>query len=408
MYSPETGRAWAEVNMGNLRHNYNVLKQRLPKSCKVMPVLKANAYGHGALAVALELEAAGADAFCVATVREGVELRKGGVKSEILILGYTHPRDFGLLWEYGLSQTAIDARYAKILDSFGKKTHVHIGVDTGMHRLGERCENIENILEILRCENLVIDGIYTHLCAADSTENPYADYTEAQIEAFYEVVEKIRAEGFRCPRIHIQSSYGAINYPGLNCDYARIGIAIYGLLSTQEDTDELGNELKPVLSLKARVSSIKELKAGESTGYGMRFVATRDMKIAVLSIGYADGVPRSLSCGRGSVIISNRKVPIIGLICMDQMTVDVTEIPNVQQNDIAVIIGKSGNEEIKAGEIAKQADTITNEILSRLGGRLGRVFIRGDEPDERKMGTLQKRPSKAAVPCGTARVQTNN
>ncbi|NLT63642.1 MAG: serine racemase VanT catalytic subunit [Clostridiales bacterium] len=369
------GRAWIELNMDNLRHNYGVLRKLLPDTCQIMPAVKANAYGHGAVPIARELNAIGVRAFCTASVQEGAELRSSGIVGEILILGYTHPEDFCLLRKYRLTQTVLDAEYAGALEGFGEKIHVHIAIDTGMHRLGERSENIENILKIFQCKNLIIDGMYTHLCASDIMEEPYIDYTRKQIRAFYKVAERIKAEGYRCPKLHIQSSYGVLNYRNLNCDYARTGIALYGLLSTREDTENCAADLLPVLSLKARVSAVKELKAGEAAGYGLQFVAPHDMKIALLSIGYADGVPRSLSCGGGNVLIAGRKAPIIGRICMDQMTVDVTGIPEVRQNDIAVIIGSSGDEKISAGEIAEQADTITNEVLSRMGVRVNRICV---------------------------------
>lgn len=366
-------RAWIELNMTNLRYNCETLRKLLPETCKLMPAVKADAYGHGAIPVAQELNRIGITDFCVATVMEGVALRKNRIKGRILILGYTHPDEFSLLRRYHLTQTVLDYDYAKILNSYGGVIHVHIGIDTGMHRLGERCENIDKILQIFKLKNLAIDGMYTHLCASDSKEAPYEEYTLMQIRAFNEAVNRIKAEGYKCPKLHIQSSYGILNYPEICCDYARVGIALYGLLSTEEDTNNCNTELRPVLSVKARVSAIKSLKAGESAGYGLQFTAPRDMKIAVLSIGYADGIPRALSSGKGYVLINGVKVPVIGRICMDQMSVDATDLPDVKRNDVAVIIGKSEDAEISAGELAKEADTITNEILSRLGGRLNRI-----------------------------------
>jgi serine/alanine racemase len=373
MSEAKMGRAWKELNMENLRNNCEVLRRLLPENCQLMPALKANAYGHGAVSVARELNAMDVKAFCVATLHEGVELRKNGIKGEILILGYTHPDDFYLLRKYRLTQTVLDIECAQALNSYGHIIHVHIGIDTGMHRLGERCENIDNIIDMFKCENLIVDGMFTHLCASDSMEKPFAEYTNAQIFLFFRVVKRIKEEGIVCPKLHIQSSYGIFNYPDLKCDYARVGIALYGLLSSQEDTKKCVADLRPVLSVKARVSVVKNLSAGEFVGYGMEFAAPSDMKIAVLSIGYADGIPRNLSCGKGSVLIAGKRAPIIGRICMDQMSVDVTDIPNIKQNDVAVIIGKSGDAEILVGDIANQAGTISNEILSRLGSRLNLV-----------------------------------
>ena len=375
MSAMPTGRAWIELDMENLRHNCEVLQKLLPDGCHLMPALKANAYGHGAVLIARELNAIGIRAFCVASLEEGVMLRRNGIKGDILILGYTYPEDFYLLRKYRLTQTVLDTEYAELLNSCGYKIHVHIAIDTGMHRLGERCDNTYGIIGIFKCKNLVIDGMYTHLCAADSTDERGTDYTNMQIVAFYEVVRLIKAEGIKCPMLHIQSSYGIINYPNLKCDYARIGIAIYGLLSRRSDTENCSIDLRPVLSVKARVSATKKLSAGESAGYGLQYTAPCDMKIAVISIGYADGIPRALSCGKGSILIDGEKAPIIGRICMDQLTVDVTDIPSVKRDDIAMIIGKSRNSQIAACELAEEADTITNEILSRLGERLTRVCV---------------------------------
>ena len=189
------------------------------------------------------------------------------------------------------------------------------------------------------------------------------------------LIFQIQNHGFLCPKTHLQASYGVLNFPNLSGNYARIGIALYGVLSTRENDCPV--DLRPVLSLKARVISVKNLLKGESVGYGLQYTAKENTKIAVLSIGYADGYPRSLSCGIGKVLVKGIEAPIVGRICMDQMTVDVTKISNVTTGDIATIIGKSGASEITVYDIAEQAGTITNEILSRLGPRVERLVING-------------------------------
>jgi len=369
------GRAWIELDMNNLRHNVNVLRGLLPNNCQLMPAVKANAYGHGAVEISRELNANGIRAFCVASVLEGVELRKGGIKGEILILGYTHPKQFYLLRKYRLTQTIIDYRYAKTLDGYGKKFTVHIKIDTGMHRLGERSENMGEILQIFKCKNLIIAGIYTHLCADDTDRRMDIAFTQMQINNFYYLLSIIEKNGFKLPKVHIQSSYGIFNRPDLAFDYARVGIALYGMLSNLEDTENYNTELRPVLSVKARISMIKTIYAGEPAGYGLAFTAPCERRIAVLAIGYADGFPRRLSCGEGYVLINGQKAPVIGRVCMDQMMVDITGIKGISQGDIAVIIGKSGNTKITACEIAEQTGTIPNEVLSRLGKRLERYCV---------------------------------
>jgi serine/alanine racemase len=367
------GRAWIEIDMNNLRHNINVVRSLLPDGCRLMAVVKANAYGHGAVEIAKELSSNGIHAFCVASVLEGVTLRKHGIEDEILILGYTHPKQFHLLERYRLTQTVIDFGYAKALNGYEIKLPVHIKIDTGMRRLGERSENIDGILRIFKCKNLVINGIYTHLCAVDSDRQTDKDFTQIQIDNFYRVLSKIKEQGFTLPKTHIQSSYGILNRSDLSFDYARVGIAFYGMLYTLNDTVRYNVGLRPVLSVKARISAVKTLFEGEALGYGLAFTAPHNMKIAVLAIGYADGISRCLSCGIGHVLINGEKAPVVGRICMDQMMVNVTGIEGVCQGDIAVIIGKSGKAEVTACEIAEQADTVSTEILSHLGSRFERV-----------------------------------
>ncbi|MCL1895412.1 MAG: serine racemase VanT catalytic subunit [Clostridiales bacterium] len=367
-----TGRAWIELDMVRLLHNVGILRSILPGTCQLMPAVKANAYGHGAAVISRELNRLGVSAFCVASAVEGVELRKKKIKGEILVLGYTDPEQFHLLRRYRLMQTVIDYGYAKKLNALGKRITVHIKVDTGMRRLGEPAESVENILKILKCENLVIAGIYSHFSAQDSGDPVDCAITQSQIDGFNNVLSRIREEGFDIPKAHIQNSYGVFARPDLTFDYARVGIALYG--AYQSSRGEAG-ALLPVLSLKARVSAVKAVRAGETVGYGRAFAAGRDMKIAVLSIGYADGIPRAFSCGVGRVLINGKPAPIVGCVCMDQTTVDVTDIDGVMQGDVAVFIGRDGGAEISIMDFAEAAGTIPNEVLSRLGGRLERCVI---------------------------------
>lgn len=373
------GRAWIELSRENLRHNVSELKKCLPENGRLMAVVKANAYGHGAVPVSKELNIVGIEHFCVASVSEGGELRKHGIKGEILILGYTHPTDFYLLKRYRLTQTVVDAVYAGILNQYGrairKKLPVHIKIDTGMHRLGERSEKTEEICDIFRCTNLKIQGIYTHLCNADSLRPVNRQLTLAQGAAFFKVLEQIKEQGFCCPAIHLQATDGLLNYPELSGDFARAGISLYGMMSSPAERLNCNLMLRPVLSVKARVAVVKDLYQEEAAGYGLQYVAKQDLKIAVLTIGYGDGLPRALSCGVGSVLLNGMEAPVIGRICMDQTLVDISGIPEVEQGDTAVIIGSSGNREITAYDVAERTGTITNEVLSRLGARLERLVV---------------------------------
>ncbi|MGM9606039.1 MAG: serine racemase VanT catalytic subunit [Oscillospiraceae bacterium] len=370
----EMGRAWIELDRENLRQNVDALRELLPPGCQLMPAVKANAYGHGAVPVSRELNRLGVRTFCVATVSEGVELRRGGVKGEILVLGYTHPEQIPLLRRYRLTQTVVDSAYAQLLDQYGKKIKVHLKIDTGMHRLGERAERLDALCGVFSCKNLKVTGAYTHLCCADTNVPEDRKYTEMQGEAFRQVVSELEKRGHRCGKTHLLASYGLLNYPELGGDYARVGIALYGVLSNRTDLERCPVTLRPVLSLKARVVLTKQLRAGEGAGYGLQHVAQRDETIAVLAIGYADGLPRALSCGHGRVLLHGAEAPVIGRICMDQTLIDVTEIPNVNAGDIAVIIGRSGQREITVYDLAEETGTITNEVLSRLGTRLERTM----------------------------------
>ena len=370
-----TDRAWIELDLGNLQKNISALKELIPQGCELMPAVKANAYGHGAVLISRELNRLGIHSFCVASVSEGIELRRHGIKGEILILGYTHPEQFSMLRKYRLTQAVIDCSYAQLLNAYGRKLKVHLKLDTGMHRLGERAEHLDKICHIFSYKNLVVEGTFTHLCSDETRTKPDMDYTTAQAAAFHQVVSDLKKRGYSCGKVHLLASYGLINYPELAGDYARIGIALYGVLSNHSDLPNSPIKLYPVLSVKARVALIKDLYAGEAAGYGLQYVADSHRKIAVLSIGYADGIPRALSCGHGKVLIDGKEAPIIGRICMDQTLIDVTEIQGVKSGDIAVLIGKSGQKEITAYDLAEASTTITNELLSRLGSRLNRISI---------------------------------
>ena len=369
------GRAWIELDRKALRENVETLTKLLPAHCTLMPAVKANAYGHGAILLARELNSMGIYKFCVACLSEGIDLRRHGVRGEILILGYTHPTQFPLLRRWRLTQTVVNGAYAQELDRYGKRLQVQVGIDTGMHRLGEDSSHIDEIYKIFTYNHLNITGLFSHLCAADRDDPVDQAFTKAQADALYGVIAKLRARGISLPSVHLLASSGILNYPELSGDYARVGIALYGVLSSDADWNRAGADLRPVLSLKVRVAAVKYLKPGEHAGYGCAFTADQPKKLAILSIGYGDGLPRALSCGRGCVLLHGHRVPIAGRICMDQTLVDVTEISEVKPGDIAVLIGSDREESISVYDVADACGTITNEILSQLGDRLERMLV---------------------------------
>ncbi len=368
----QKGRAWIELDLEHLKHNAAEFCRLLPWDCALMPAVKANAYGHGAVLTAKALQEQGIHAFCVASASEGIELRQGGITGELLVLGYTHPSQFDDLLTYDLTQTVVDGVYAQELKRDGRRFTVHVGIDTGMHRLGERWEHLEEIVKIFQIPNLNVTGVFSHLCVSDGESTQARAYTLEQIRHFDYVVEELHRQGFHDFKCHLQGSYGILNYSEYCFDYARVGIALYGVLSEKNDRLYQEITLKPVLSLKARVGSIRTLYQGEGTGYGLTYSAEENRRIAVLTIGYADGLPRNLS-NSGYILCNGKMAPIVGRICMDQMMVDVTEIPQVHPGDEAVLIGKSGDLEIRAEDLAQWSGTISNEIVSRLGERLERV-----------------------------------
>ena len=338
----------------------------VPKNCTLMPAVKADAYGHGAVWVSRILQKLGIQDFCVASAAEGAELRRAGIRGQILILGYTYPTDFFMLSEYKLTQTIVDGTYAAVLDDWAEQTghgplKVHVGIDTGMHRLGERFDEPHRIADIWKRKHLKVTGVFSHLCTSDGSSAEDRAYVRLQEKRFRQVVSYLHHAGIHGFQTHLQGSYGILHYPDMEYDLARPGIALYGVPAS------FG--LRPVLSLKARVAAVRELSAGERAGYGLAWQADGVRRLATVSIGYADGFPRALS-GCGHALVNGRKVPVAGRICMDQLLLDVTEVPKIQPGDEVVFIGKSGDLEITAEDLAEDAGTIPNEILCRLGKRL--------------------------------------
>lgn len=363
-------RAWIEINLENLENNVKEIKNIIPQTCKIMAILKANAYGHGIIEIAKKLNEIGIEDFGVATLSEGIKLRKNNIKGNILILGYTDLEDVEYIIKYDLIQAIVDYEYAKKIEQMKleKKLKVHIKINTGMNRIGESYKNIENLIKIYGMKNIEILGTFSHLCVSDSTKKDDIEFTNGQINNFFECIDKIKSLGYDTGKIHIQASYGILNYTNLNCDFVRPGIIMYGIYN--EDEPKIKLNLKPVLTLKARITSVKEIDEQESVSYGRTFIAKTNKKIATVSIGYADGYPRNLGNKNVKVLVNGEYAEIIGRICMDQLVIDVSNIKEIYQGDIVTLIGEQ--KEISAETIAIKADSITNELLCRLGDRLGR------------------------------------
>lgn len=365
------GRSWKELDLAALRHNAQLLRSRLAPGCALMAVVKADGYGHGGAAVARCLQKEGVRAFAVACLGEGIALRRAGIWGRILILGYTSAEEVPLLRRWRLTQTVADEAHALALNDFGKPLRVHLAMDTGMHRLGVPAGDTAALARLFRMKNLRIEGVFSHLCVSDSPDQ--SSYTQTQLTRFYDAVSRLRECGLDPGSTHIQASYGILNLPPQPCAYARAGIVLYGVDSGEEAAAAAAG-LRPVLSLRARVVCVRQLRPGECAGYGLAFRARRDTALAVLSIGYADGLPRELAENGGRVLLHGRSCPMAGRMCMDQLLVDVTGLPDVRPGDIATVIGQDGALRISAEEVSQRCGTITNELLSRLGHRIGQVI----------------------------------
>ena len=363
------GRAWKELDLDALRHNARTLRSALSPGCTLMAVVKADGYGHGAVPVARCLRRDGVRAFGVACLAEGIALRKAGVLGTILILGYTPPREVPLLRRWHLTQTVADEAHGRALAAQGGPVRVHLALDTGMHRLGLPAGDRSAIARMYRLKNLRIDGVFSHLCVSDSLKKEDMDATLEQLTLFYDTLDWMRTQNLSPGRVHIQASYGVLNLPPQPCTWARAGIALYGVYSSLSPVQRR-LDLKPVLSLRARVASVRPLRPGERAGYGLAFQARQETRLAVVTIGYADGLPRQLPQQGGRVLIRGAFCPMAGRMCMDQLLVDVTALPDVQAGDVVTLIGRDGARELRAEELAARCGTITNELLSRLGRRL--------------------------------------
>ena len=366
-------RAWIEIDLDNLVNNISEIKKIISPKTKIMAVVKANAYGHGALLTARKLSEIGITDFAVATLEEGIYLRKNNIQGNILILGFTNFDDLEYVIKYDLIQTIIDYDYSEKIKelNLNEKLNCHIKINTGMNRLGEKYDHLDKLYKIYENEKLNILGTYSHLCVADSDIKEDIDFTNRQIELFNQTINRIKMKGYDTGKVHLQSSYGIINYTGLDYDYVRVGILMYGVNSSKESYQLTHLKLKPVLSLKARITSLKEVDKNESVSYGRTYIAREKRKIAAVSIGYADGIPRNLSNKGLKVKVKDIYCNVVGRICMDQLLIDISDITNIKIGDEVILIGE--NEKISASMIAMKGGTITNELLSRLSNRLPRI-----------------------------------
>ena len=367
---------WAEIDLDAIAANVDLFKRFVGKSVEVIAVVKANAYGHGAVIIAGVALANGATRLAVHRVVEGIELRKAGIEVPILIMGYLPPDGAKLAVEWRLTPSIITIETAEALSEESirqdKKTSVHVKLDSGMNRYGVMPDEVMNyIYNVSKFPGIGVEGIFTHFATADSADQTHVN---RQLEIFINVLTTLHRNGFEIPLVHAANSAAIMKLPKSYFNAVRLGIAMYGMKPSDEWQPVF--DLNPALTLKSRVSRVRELPPDSGISYGRTFVTQRITKAALIPVGYGDGYHRSLS-NKGCVLIRGERAPILGRVCMDQFIVDVSHIPGVAIEDEVVLIGKQNENWITADEVAKWAGTINYEISTSLLPRVVRIYRQG-------------------------------
>jgi alanine racemase len=359
----------AAIDLGAIRHNLSSLA---PESAELMAVVKADAYGHGAVPVAQAALESGAGRLGVALVEEGIELRSEGIAGPILVLTECPPGSEGEALEAELTPTLGSQDGLRRLARAAQGTadrFVHVKLDTGMHRAGVAWQDAEVFCRDVDEAGFRIQGLWTHFATADEPENPFLD---VQLERFKKAVAAVRASGIDVPMLHAANSAATVDRPDTHFDLVRVGIAMYGV-SPGPSLDEACATLRPAMTLRSRIALTRRVPAGDAVSYGLTYRVDRDSTIATVPIGYADGYPRALS-NAGQVLIRGRRYPVAGRVTMDQTLIDCGD-DDVLAGDEVVLLGRQGAEEITAGELAELAGTVGYEIVSRVGARVPRSYV---------------------------------
>ncbi|MEG4999100.1 alanine racemase [Microcoleus sp. B4-D4] len=368
-------RAWVEIDLAALTHNVKQLKNLLSPRTELMAVVKADAYGHGAVAVSQTVLQAGASWLGVATIPEGIELREAGIEAPILLLGATHTAaQVRAIAQWHLQPTICTAKqaliFSEVLASLDRSLPVHAKLDTGMSRLGTPASEVTEFVQLVkRLPNLKLASIYSHLATADS---PDPAVMNVQHDRFKRAIEQIQTAGINPPRLHLANSAAALSDPDLHYDLVRVGLATYGIYPAPH-LQSIAS-LQPAMQVKARITQVKTIAAGTGVSYGYQFIASQQTQIAVVGIGYADGIPRNLS-NKIQVLVRGKFVPQIGAVTMDQLMLDVSAIPDLEVGEVVTLLGKDGENEITADDWAAILGTISWEILCGFKHRLPRVAV---------------------------------
>ena len=381
-------RTWAEVSLDNLEHNYRAIKNHIPEGCRFLGVMKADAYGHGAVPLSHALCELGAEYLAVSNLEEAIQLRRCGVRAPMLILGYTPASFADTMVFMDITQEVHSLEYAKELDTALAGTNyilnVHLKLDTGMTRIGffayDHERTLPELLEVCGLPHLHVEGVFTHFCVADSKAPEDEAFTRTQYARFTAMLDALAAHGIRPELRHCASSGATILYPELALDMVRPGIATYGHAPSEDAEGIL--DLRPLMTVRTTVAQLREIPAGTSISYGRTYTAERDMRVAVLPIGYADGLLRGLS-GKVSFRIRGKMARSVGRICMDMCMVDVSEIPGIRVGDEAALFGYDTDGTLLPCErIAQQAGTISYEILCGISKRIPRIYMQDGREQE--------------------------
>ena len=373
-------RCWLEINLSNLKNNIESIRNIISNKLDIISVVKANAYGLGALNISKYLSSIGIKYFAVATLGEALELRiNGQIKDEIIILSWTPPSEKETLIKYNFTQTLVDYEYAKQLNELPGVLKCHVKVDTGMSRFGLTVNDIEKIKEMYKFNNLNILGIFSHLCRVREFGEEPDNYTKMQIENFNIILEKLEKEGINVGLKHIMNSFGILRFNDKKYDLVRPGLLMYGV-SYDPNNEEIDKMLKdynfkPVASLKCKVMSVKYIEKGTKVGYNSKYTADEKSKIATISIGYADGLSFASSRNKFRVIIKGNLCPVIGNVCMDSTIVKIPFDSDIKANDIVTLFGYVDDDEnhLNHKEFLSKSGAPCGETFSRLGQRITRI-----------------------------------
>lgn len=380
-------RTWADISLDNLSHNYTALRSKVPSCCKFLGVVKADAYGHGAVPVSRHLKELGAEFLAVSNFEEALQLRQAGIRLPILILGYTPPAYAEDMADMGIRQEIHSLEYARQLscqmEGTGKKLLSHLKLDTGMSRLGffayDNPQTVEEVKQAALLPGLHFEGVFMHFPVADSFAENDRAFTRLQYQRFMQIIDVLKASGIAFEIRHCCNSAATILYPEFALDMIRPGIATYGCSPSEELSGLI--DLRPLMSLRTTISQIRDYREDISVGYGRTYTTVAPSKIAVLCIGYADGLPRALS-NRVSFLLHGKRVPQIGRICMDMCMADISDVPDAKVGDVVTVFGTDGGETQSVDSLASQLGTISYELLCDINKRTPRIYLDGSEKIE--------------------------